>query len=170
MKLPTALRARIAALPFGRWWATKTRRERQIVGGLGTVVVIASAWFLVWQPMQQDIVRLRGEAPTVRAELSDAQRMAAEIAGLSRTGSAARPPAAPAVVAQILAERGLGPSAVQITWDEGRARLTANEVRFDTLLAALDAVQRDAGLRVIDATLTARVDPGTVRAEIVLGR
>ena len=170
MKVPAALRTRIAALPAGRWWATKTRRERQIVGTLGAVVLIACAWYLVWQPLQQDIVRLRGEAPTVRAELADAQRMAAEIAGLSRTGSAARPPAAPAVVTQILAERGLGPGVAQITWDEGRARLTLNEVRFDTLLAALDAVQRDAGLRAVEATLTGRVDPGTVRAEIVLAR
>jgi type II secretory pathway component PulM len=33
---------------------------------------------------------------------------------------------------------------------------------------ALDALSREEAVRVIDATLTARVDPGTVRAELVL--
>ena len=170
MKLPVALKNRIVALPVGRWWATKTRRERQIVTVVGGLVLIAAAWFLVWQPLQQDIARLRTEVPAKRAALADAQRMAAEIAGLARSNTAARPPAAPAAVNQILAERGLGGSAAQITWEDGRGRLTLNDVSFDTLLAALDALQRDAGLRAVEATLTARVDPGTVRAEIVLGR
>jgi len=170
MKLPADWKTRVAALPVGRWWATKTRRERQIITAFGGVALVAAAWFLVWQPMQQDIARLRSEVPARRAELADAQRMAAEIAGLTRSNSAARPPAAPAAVNQILAERGLGGSAAQITWEDGRGRLTLNDVRVDTLLAALDALQRDAGLRAVEATLTARVDPGSVRAEIVLGR
>jgi hypothetical protein len=34
----------------------------------------------------------------------------------------------------------------------------------------LEALQRETGLRIIEATLTARVEPGSVRAEIVLAR
>jgi type II secretory pathway component PulM len=77
---------------------------------------------------------------------------------------------APAVVDQVLGERGIAAGSAQVAWEDGRARLTLAAVRFDTLIAALDALQRDTGLRVVDATLTARVDPGTVRAEILLAR
>ena len=41
---------------------------------------------------------------------------------------------------------------------------------YDALIAGLEALQRDAQLRVVEATLTARVEPGTVRAELVLAR
>jgi hypothetical protein len=34
----------------------------------------------------------------------------------------------------------------------------------------LDTLERDGQLRVIEGTLTARVDPGTVRAELTLSR
>jgi type II secretory pathway component PulM len=42
-------------------------------------------------------------------------------------------------------------------------------VGYEALINMLDAVQRDARLRVIEARLTARVEPGTVRAEVTLG-
>jgi hypothetical protein len=38
------------------------------------------------------------------------------------------------------------------------------------LIGALETLQRDAGLRAVEATLTARVEPGTVRADFMLAR
>jgi hypothetical protein len=49
-------------------------------------------------------------------------------------------------------------------------RITLPSARFDALVGALEALQRDAALHVVEATLTARVEPGTVRAEVVLGQ
>jgi type II secretory pathway component PulM len=43
-------------------------------------------------------------------------------------------------------------------------------IGYDTLVGLIDALQRDARLRVVEATITARVDPGTVRAELTLAR
>jgi general secretion pathway protein M len=170
MAAPAGLLPRLAPAPVARWWSRKSPRERRIIGAIAALVIAAAAWLAVWQPVQRDLDALRAAAPGARAQLAEAQRLAAEIAGLARTPPAARPPVAPAVVDQILGERGIAAGSAQVTWEDGRARLTLAAVRFDTLVAALDALQRDAGLRVVDATLTARVDPGTVRAEIVLAR
>ena len=53
---------------------------------------------------------------------------------------------------------------------EGRYSVVVDDVRFDTLVAALDALARDAGVRVVAATLTARVEPGRVRADLTFAR
>jgi len=43
-------------------------------------------------------------------------------------------------------------------------------VGYDALIAALEALQRDEKLRAVEAVITARVEPGMVRAEITLAR
>jgi type II secretory pathway component PulM len=43
-------------------------------------------------------------------------------------------------------------------------------VPFDTLVRVLDDLARAEHVRVIEARITARVEPGTVRAELALGR
>ena len=166
----TAPSPRIALPPkVARWWAAKTPAERRIVAAVAAVVAVALCWLAVWQPLQRDTAALRAAAPGERAALADGERVAAEIAGLART--AASPPAADARAGleRILQERGLA-GATQVDWQEGRARLALEAARFDTLVAALDAMQRETQLRVIEATLTARVEPGTVRAELVVAR
>ena len=49
-------------------------------------------------------------------------------------------------------------------------RIVFADVGVDPLVALLDTLYRDAQLRVVEATLTARVEPGTVRAELTLAR
>ena len=51
-----------------------------------------------------------------------------------------------------------------------RADAAEHSAERDALIAALEALQRETGLRVVEATLTALVNPGTVRAELVLAR
>jgi type II secretory pathway component PulM len=70
----------------------------------------------------------------------------------------------------VLAERGLRPAVTAIDVQDGRVRLTFAAVRFDALIALLDALARTDGLRAVDAVLAARVEPGTVRAELTLAR
>jgi len=157
--------------PISRWWATKTRAERRIVAALALVLALAALWALVWRPITRDTSALRAAAPAERAALAQAERMVAEIAGLARAAPL-KPAADPrAEIERALAERGLaGGTATPIDWRDGRARATLEAARFDALVGALEALQRDARLRVAEATLTARVEPGTVRAEIVLAR
>ena len=71
---------------------------------------------------------------------------------------------------RVLVAQNLRPAVTQLDWKDARARLVFGAVGYDPLVAGLEALQRDARLRVVEGTLTARVEPGTVRAELVLAR
>jgi general secretion pathway protein M len=154
--------------PLARWWAAKGTSERRVAAAIAAIVVAGLAWWLLWQPLTRDIAAMRTVQTREASAFAAAEKMAAEIAGLARTTAA--PPAADARgdLERVLAQQGLRQAATQMDWQDGRARVVFADVRFDALVAALEALQRDAQLRVVEATLTARVEPGTVRAELVL--
>ena len=166
-----ALSPHLAASPrLSRWWAAKKPYERRIVAAFAVLVVVTLGWLALWQPLQQDLAAMRGAAPAERGALAEGERMAAEIAALTRAAPLPPPPDAQSALERILSERGLRGSGTQVDWRDGRARVAIDAVRFDTLVAALEVLERDAKLRIVEATLTARVDPGTVRAELVVAR
>ncbi len=53
---------------------------------------------------------------------------------------------------------------------EGRVRLTLDAVSLDDLVALIDTLSRTESVYVAGATLVTRVEPGTVRAELVFAR
>ena len=48
--------------------------------------------------------------------------------------------------------------------------MTFDAIAFDALTALVSALQRDAGVRAAEVSVTARVEPGQVRAEVTLTR
>jgi type II secretory pathway component PulM len=163
----TALRA---SLPLARWWSVKTASERRVLGTLAIVAVAALAWWALWQPLGRDIAAMRAVQAHNAAALADARRVADEIAGLARTAPPPTAADARADLERVLTREGLRSLVTQAEWQEGRARVVFAAVNYDTLVAALEGLQRDARLRIVEATLTARVEPGTIRAELVLTR
>jgi type II secretory pathway component PulM len=162
---------RLAPPPrLARWWAEKTPGERRVATAMALLVAATLGWLVAWQPLQRDLAALRADVPAERAALAEAEHMAAEIAGLARAAPSPPAPEAQAALERILGEHGLRGNATQIEWHEGRARIAVDAVPFDALVAALDALDREARLSVVEATLTARVEPGTVRAELVVAR
>jgi type II secretory pathway component PulM len=149
-------------------------RERRLAMAATAVVLLAAAWAWIWQPMQEDMMRLRRDIPRDRAALATARAQIEEIAGLQRE----KPPAIggrtdfdPRVaVERVLGERGLKAAVTSLEVKDNRAYVTFAAVSFDALVGALDTLAKTDGLRPVEVTLTSRVDPGTVRAEITLAR
>jgi general secretion pathway protein M len=155
---------------FAQWWGLRSGRERIVLVLVGGIVALALLWWLAWQPLQRDSERLTRELVQQRATLADARRQADEIAGLARNALA--PPAgdARAAIDGALARQGLKPSG-SIDHIEGeRWRMVFDAIAFDALTALLDTLQRDAGVRATEVSVTGRVEPGQVRAEITLAR
>ena len=150
------------------WWATLPGRDRRLLVAVATLGLALAAWWLVWQPLQRDAATMRTAAPREAAALSEGRRAAEEIAGLAR--AAVAPPSGDArgVLERILVQRGLRTAVTQLDWQDGRARVVFPAVDFDPLVAALETLQRDGRLRIVEAVITARVEPGSVRAEITL--
>ena len=156
--------------PVAGWLATKSRAERRIAAALLLLVAIALLWAALWRPLTRDIAALRIAQAGSAATLADARRMANEIGGLARTPPKEAPADARAALERILAQQNLRAAVTQLEWRDGRAHVVLAAVGYDALVGALEALQRDAGLRAVEATLTARVEPGTVRADFTLAR
>ena len=137
---------------------------------LGSLVLAgALGWAFVWQPLVRDLERLRGAASADAATLAHARALSDDIAGLSR----ATPPARAelrAAVARALDERGLRAPAVAIEPQGDRVKVLFAAVPFAALIAALDAVRKDAAAFVVEGTITPLVQAGSVRADVVLAR
>ena len=160
----------IAPAPLADWLASKTLRERRILATIAILATLALLWGALWQPLVRDTVAMRATKAGNVAALTTARRMTGEVAGLARTAAAPSPPDARAGLERILVQQNLRSAVTQIEWQDGRARIVLAAVGYDALIVALEALQRDAQLRAVEATLTARVEPGIVRAELTLAR
>jgi type II secretory pathway component PulM len=150
-----------------QWWQLRTPSERTVYATLAAIVIAAVAWLLVWQPMQRDTERLTRELGVERASLVDARRQADDIAALARNSPAPTPRETKSDLDAALARAGVKPIAIDRV-DNDRLRVVIDNIGFDTLVRLLDALQRDARLRAVDLTVTGRVEPGQVRAEVTV--
>lgn len=159
-----ALSPRLAA-----GWDAASTRERTLVVLAIVVVAAALLYTWAWRPLTDDIARLDRDLPVARATLAAARAQADALVALQRAPATVRSSDPRAAVERALAERRLRPAVSLLDVADGRTRLTFNAVRFDALPELLAALARE-GLRPVEAVVTARVEPGTVRAELTLAR
>jgi general secretion pathway protein M len=148
-------------------WYRASPRERVLLRWGAVVVLLALLYAVAWQPLARDIARVRETLARDRATL-DVLRSYAQPQRSAGTTSA--PPDVRAAVERALDAHGLRVTAGAPDARDNRVSLVLGAVPFDTLVALLDELSRTDHVRVIEARLTARVDPGTVRAELTLGR
>ena len=151
-------------------WDRASRRERALIAVAAAVVAFAVVWLWLWQPMISDITRLERDLPRAQAVLAASRAQADDLVALQRSSARAKSGDSRAAVERVLAERGLRAAVGTLDLQDGRVRLGFPAVRFDALVGLLDALARTEGLRAVEATLTARVDAGTVRADVTLAR
>jgi type II secretory pathway component PulM len=134
------------------------------------VVALALGYTWLWRPMAADIARLARDLPVAQATLAAARAQADQLIALQRSPGPAKTGDPRAAVELVLAERNLRPAMTSLDVVDGRVRLVFAAVRFDALPALLATLSQAEGLRPVDATVTARVEPGTVRAEFTFAR
>jgi type II secretory pathway component PulM len=168
---PSAAGARGSLLPASlvAAWDRASSRERRLAGIAAFGVIVAAGWALAWRPLQADIDRTREQLGRDAQTLARARALVDESAALSRAPGTVATGDPRAAITRAFAERDL-PLGGSLEIRDGRVKVILPDARFDRLVAALDAVRRDQGLRAVEATLTARVEPGAVRAELTLGR
>lgn len=156
-------------LSVPRAWDRASTRERVALIAGAVIVVAALVWAFIWQPLTRDLDRLRESIPADTAALARARALADDVAGLARS-SAPPPSDLRATVERSLGDHGLRSPALTLEPQDGRLKVVIPSVSFPVLVTALDAARKDAAAFVVEATITPRVDPGTVRAELVLAR
>jgi type II secretory pathway component PulM len=154
---------------MSQWWQLRSRVERLLLAIVGGAVAIGIGWLVVWQPIRADTERLVRQVATQRAALATARLQADDIASLSRNAAVVAPRDTRADLDAALAQQGLKATTVDRA-DGERLRVNFDAIGIDALLRLVETLQRDARLRAVDLTATARVEPGQVRAELVLAQ
>lgn len=149
-------------------FARASMRERVLVAVAIAIVVPALAYSVVWQPLTRDIARLRESVPRADAAAALAIEHARTIVPIASAPPALSSAELRSVVERALADRGMRTELIEARDD--RLHVVMAGVDFAGLVAVLDGLATQHGIRAIEATLTARVEPGLVRAELTLAR
>jgi type II secretory pathway component PulM len=151
-----------------RTWDAGRASQRTAWIAIATVAAIAVAMIVVANPLQDAIARTREDIVRNRLELDVARARIAESAALARAAAPIQNADVRPAVDRVLSARGIT-YAVE-TQGEGPLRIVVEVAPFDALIRALDALAHEDGVRAVEAIVSARVDPGTVRAELALTR
>ena len=144
------------------WFDERSRRERALLGVLAVVLTLALLVQLVWRPLivardtaRADIARYDRIAAQLRAAGPDVARVAA-----ARTGTLST------VVTERAAKAGL--TIARIEPQGNQVAVSLDSVGFDAVVDWLAALDRDAGVIVVDLKVERRPDPGVVTAQVTL--
>jgi type II secretory pathway component PulM len=150
------------------WDASSPKRRRWL--GVFAVAAVAIALIAALRPLPAAIARAESDVARTRSLLDVAQTRSADNESLARSSTPLRPGDLRPTVEGVMARFELRAAPVASATSEGRYAVLVADARFDALGTALDALTRDAGVRVVAATLTARVEPGRVRADLTFAR
>jgi general secretion pathway protein M len=153
-----------------RTWSRLSSRERVGAVTAAAVVLAGLGWTLLWQPLAADRERLDRELPALRAGVAVAREHDAEAQGLRRQSPPVRTGDLGAALERALVARGLRTVASDIDIKASQVRFTLASVDLAALAALLDSLAREEALFPVEMTLTARVEPGLLRAEVTLAR
>lgn len=156
-------------LAFARAFDGMSASRRAVSIALAIVVVCAVA-ALVALRLHDAIVRSQQSVSRERLLLDVARGRVAETATLARATAPERSGDIHAAIERVLAANGLRYSKLDAQRGDDAQRIVIEAAPFDALVRALDELMREDGVRVVDASLAARVDAGTVRAELALTR
>ena len=152
-------------------WDTARPAQRVLFCAFVAVLAVVLGVFYVAMPLRDAIARAKNDVERNRMVLDIARARANESASLARDSPAAHAGEPAPAIDRVLSRHGLQfvPSGSKSA-DGGLLSIVIARARFDALVGALEALERDEGIHVVEATLTALVDPGFVRAELSLRR
>jgi type II secretory pathway component PulM len=152
---------------FATWDASSASRRRSFA--VVALVIVIGVLLLALQPLTAAIDRAQGHVGRIRTMLEVAQARIADSASLARTPPPLHAADMRAAVDRVLSRYELRAAPVT-SMSEGRYAVVVVDGRFDAVVAALDVLVRDEGIHIVDATVTARVEPGRVRADLTFTR
>jgi type II secretory pathway component PulM len=150
------------------FWLDCSGRERAALAIAAAVALAAVLYAFLWEPGLAARKRLSGTLPVLRAQLESMRLQESEIAALRKKLAAA--PQRGDLASVLKASAAGMPFAKAVQRIEplanGGARVTGADLEFDALLAWIEALQRELGIRVEACSIAASDRPGLVRVEV----
>ena len=159
---------RFPRAPIATWDVSSPSRRLWIAVVAMGVAAVALAF--AGPPLTTAIDRAQPEVARTRSMLDVAQAHIADSASLARTPAPLHAGDLRAAVDRVMARHEIRAAPVASATGDGRYTVVVDDARFDTVVTALDELGRDEGVHVVEATLTARVETGRVRADLTFAR
>lgn len=154
---------------FSTWDAANSSR-RVLLGTVALVAVLAVALLFGAAPLTSAIARTASDVARGRLMLAIASERVADSQGMAHTSTPPRAGDLRDAVERVLSRYGVQARPAATPTSAGRFAVLVAQARFDALVGAVDTLAREEGAELVEATLTALVDPGAVRAELTFRR
>jgi type II secretory pathway component PulM len=151
-------------------WDALPARQRVLAAIGALIVALGLALFFAAGPLTAAVARAQADVARARLVQQVAHERLMENEGLARASAPSAVRDVRTAAMSVLTRFALHATPADSATQDGRVGIVVSQVQFDTLVAALDALAREDGVHLIEATVTARVEPGAVRAELTLGR
>jgi general secretion pathway protein M len=153
------------------WFAKLEVRERRLVIGGATTLLVLSLYFLGWEPFINGLQKLRTDTPAKQLELAKMQSVAEEIKQLRSTQSApvqfGSGQSLLGVIDRSAKTKQLGDSVKRVQPDgTSKARVWLENAKFDVVVGWLEELERRYGVSVDTITLEKQEEQGLVDARI----
>lgn len=144
-------------------------RERALVLGGGSVLLVALLYAYLWLPLHQQRQKLQDMLPRLRAQAAALQTARTEVLALkAQVGSVSRANQ-PLRAALESSAAGLGIKIQRLdVTGETSATLILEGVAFDTWLRWLDGLQMQSGLRLVSGEISSTSQTGLVNIQATL--
>ncbi len=149
-------------------WNALPPRTRQLATVGGALIGIMLLYSALWLPIQKDLTRLRDDVPRETAQLNTMRAQTPMIKAMRARMSTSSGPLVPAIEQSALTY-GVRSYATKIEAEGSNgARITLEQLPFNTLMTWLSDLQAAQGLAVEEASIEAQTAPGVVNAKLRL--
>jgi|TARA_R110002051_G_scaffold27754_3_gene66492 general secretion pathway protein M len=146
------------------WWSTKSTRDQWLLASAASLLAIVTWWTLVWSPLQT----ARGDTITRIARIESTRSMLSALPAEVGLPSARGDHASNLreIVSATASARKL--PIQRIEQSANRVVVEFETADFTQMMSWLETLSRDHSIRVIDAEISRRPEPGTVSAQMTL--
>jgi len=156
----------IAKESAGAFWNARDARERAILMGAASLLILLLIYAIFFGPALSGRARLQQDLPLLRQQSAELKAMAQQAVELNNAVVQQVEPITQENVAASLTNHGM--KAQNLSVNDNLVRLQLNPVSFSGLLDWLDEQQRTARLTVVEANFVALAQPDMVNASVTL--
>ncbi|MEH6386441.1 type II secretion system protein GspM [Pseudomonas profundi] len=154
------------------WWAGLVPREQRIVLAGLVALVVLFLWLGVWEPLASNRAELRSEVGALSTDLAWMQQVSDQV---RRRGAQQRSQPSAGAGGSVLTLIEVSANAAGIKQALGRvqpegsgARLSFEEVGFDSLVGWLNDLENRHGLQISQLAVDVSSSPGMVSARLMV--
>lgn len=155
--------------PWRAYWKALGARERRTFAVLAVILGAVLFYLGIWSPVQSGVVRARERVASTQVQLAQVREQAALVERARTAPRPTLPSDAAAAVGQAAARHGMRERLKRVDPEGVRAvRVQIEEAPFAAVMAWLNELQQQSGLRAESAMFERHPNPGAVNARLLL--